>query len=828
MNNPSRYTKIKVITGYVLLLVLTIAAIVFIYKQISKFTGDESLVSSANQKLYLIGNTITGLYEAESLSSSFLQTGSSGSFRKYIAIIRQVEENIDSLKRMTPEVEQQSRIDTIHLLLNDKIRNLKELLRVKKSQEAEKYYTQAIASIESAKDSLTTVPDIRRRIVTTRDTSYIKGIKKKKGFLGLFSSKEPDSTLQVTVSSREIWDTIRNHSGNTPDSILNILRSTWENFQAENESLNRQINQREYQIVNQSVEITKQLRKVLYNYEMEEITHSLDRMAQREQVMNSSAHLIAVIAIIAVLFVAFFCTLILKDISRSQRYRLQLEAANAYTAQLLKSREQLMLTVTHDIKSPLSSVMGYIELLATTPTDERQRYFLKNMKSSSEHIQHLISDLLDLSKLENNRMTVEEVIFNPAQLFREIADTFIPLATAKQLKLNCKIDEFLNANYEGDALRIRQILTNILSNAVKYTEEGEVSFSAAVSEENPGILLQVNDTGPGMTTEEQKVIFEEFTRLKSHAGIEGTGLGLTITLKLIHLLKGEIKLESEPGRGSRFTIFLPLLRIGDTQEAGGLSSEQTMPFTTVCPSSLKVLLVDDDPLQLEMTAGLLQKYGIHCKSTNNPQLVREKILREHYDLIFTDIQMPGMNGFELIRQIRESKDTSQLPVVALSADAGKEEEEYIQAGFTAYLGKPFTSGQLLGIIRQICGITFLQPTVRSEQETISLQENPELYTLKNIRQFTDNDETATCRIIASFIEETRKHLVLLEEYLQQGQTENIARLAHKMLPMFRQLEVKEITGLLQTLEHCRLSPEEIRNITEEVTAKTEQLLQSME
>lgn len=828
MNNPSRYTKIKVITGYVLLLVLTIAAIVFIYKQISKFTGDESLVSSANQKLYLIGNTITGLYEAESLSSSFLQTGSSGSFRKYIAIIRQVEENIDSLKRMTPEVEQQSRIDTIHLLLNDKIRNLKELLRVKKSQEAEKYYTQAIASIESAKDSLTTVPDIRRRIVTTRDTSYIKGIKKKKGFLGLFSSKEPDSTLQVTVSSREIWDTIRNHSGNTPDSILNILRSTWENFQAENESLNRQINQREYQIVNQSVEITKQLRKVLYNYEMEEITHSLDRMAQREQVMNSSAHLIAVIAIIAVLFVAFFCTLILKDISRSQRYRLQLEAANAYTAQLLKSREQLMLTVTHDIKSPLSSVMGYIELLATTPIDERQRYFLKNMKSSSEHIQHLISDLLDLSKLENNRMTVEEVIFNPAQLFREIADTFIPLATAKQLKLNCKIDEFLNANYEGDALRIRQILTNILSNAVKYTEEGEVSFSAAVSEENPGILLQVNDTGPGMTTEEQKVIFEEFTRLKSHAGIEGTGLGLTITLKLIHLLKGEIKLESEPGRGSRFKIFLPLLRIGDTQEAGGLSSEQTMPFTTVCPSSLKVLLVDDDPLQLEMTAGLLQKYGIHCKSTNNPQLVREKILREHYDLIFTDIQMPGMNGFELIRQIRESKDTSQLPVVALSADAGKEEEEYIQAGFTAYLGKPFTSGQLLGIIRQICGITFLQPTVRSEQETISLQENPELYTLKNIRQFTDNDETATCRIIASFIEETRKHLVLLEEYLQQGQTENIARLAHKMLPMFRQLEVKEITGLLQTLEHCTLSPEEIRNITEEVTAKTEQLLQSME
>ena len=183
MKKPSRHTKLKVVSGYILLFILTIAAITFIYKQISRFTDNDQLVSTANQKLFIIGNTITGLYEAESLSSSFIQTGSPSSFRKYIQIIKQVELNIDSLKNMTDQPEQIARIDTIHTLLNSKIKNLKELIRAKKSQNPEDYYNQAIALIESNRDTSPDIPQIQHH---KRQFLYQKHKKEKRFFRYLF------------------------------------------------------------------------------------------------------------------------------------------------------------------------------------------------------------------------------------------------------------------------------------------------------------------------------------------------------------------------------------------------------------------------------------------------------------------------------------------------------------------------------------------------------------------------------------------------------------------------------------------------------------------
>lgn len=823
----SKYTKLKVISGYTLLFLLSILFTVLIYKQITKLIIEDNTINNADEKLFLIGNIITGLYEAEAHGNAFIQTGSRTYFRNYLNILKTTESNIDSLKILTIRPEQQLRIDTIQFLLEEKVRNMQDLVNVKRSLAPDEFYNKAIASIESGKDSLPEQVNIRTRLITTLDSSYVKTEKKRRG---LFSRAKPDSVLQVSVQQHMVIDTLESPQDlQSTDTIVNILKSTWEDMQKQTQDIKQQINRKEYALIRQSTYITDQLKRILGEYEKEEIYNTLTKQQSREQVITTVIHIFAWVAVVAFLLVIFFTFFILRDLAQSQRYRRELESANQLAENLLKSREKMILTVTHDIKSPLSSVIGYIDLLNHTPVNERQRYYLKNMQGSSEHILQLVGNLLDLSKLENNKMPVENIIFNPSQLFREITDTFIPLAGAKKLEIRAHISEDLNHDYKGDALRIRQIITNILSNAIKYTQQGGVEFTAHPSGNRKQVLLQIKDSGSGMTPEEQTLIFKEFTRLSSHAAIEGTGIGLTITLKLIHLLGGEIKLDSQQGKGSCFTIILPLEK---TQEKTAIPvKEQLSPRALPSPSALKILLVDDDPLQLEMASALLENNGLHPTTTTAPEEVKDLLLSGDFNMVISDIQMPGMSGFELIRQIRQLPQpfAHTLPVIALSADSDKKEEDYIQAGFTAYLPKPFSAGQLISLIQQLSGETCQGRKAKAINKQEVLSEKPQGLNPGKIMAFTDGDQETARKIIASFLSETRKHLSLLEEYLQAGQYDSLAKLAHKMLPMFRQFELNDITPLLEKVEHSgktNLSPDSINELLQAIIKKTKTIIEN--
>lgn len=835
MSGFFKQTKFKIIVSYLLLFSLSLIAVVFIYKQIIRLTVEEQGVSQANQKLFIIGNTITGLYEAETLSNVFLQTGSNQSFKRYIEIMEQVDINIDSLRNLTDQPNQELRLDSISILLGQKTKNLQALIKARKSLASNEFYDKALASIESGRDSTKEQTNILQRVVTTQDSSYVINEKKRKGFLGWFNSKpKQDSILKVTISHQIVVDTLNKVSSRqNTDTVVNILKSVWEDVQEKRKNIVRQINRTEYSVIRQSTNITDQLRRILSEYEKEELNNSFRKIRQREQVVNTTTNIIAWIAPSAIVIILLFSFFILRDISRSQRYRRKLEAANLYADQLLKSREKLILTVTHDIKSPLGSIIGYIELLNNTEMTNRQGYFLKNMKGSSEHILKLVTNLLDLSKLESNKMPLEEVVFNPSHLFQEVCDSFIPMAQVKNLRLTSQLDKDLDRDWKGDALRIRQILSNILSNAIKYTNKGTIHFSAASRGTEDMVILKIKDSGPGMTREEQDMIFREFTRLSSASAIEGTGLGLTITLKLVELLDGKITLESAPGEGSCFVIELPLKRIlhaGKQFEKAHIEAtkinESALQLPETVPGGLRVLLVDDDPLQLEMSGALLQSRGILADKTTQPDKILELLRAKPYDVIFSDIQMPGTDGFALVQLIRQSGQpgAATIPVVALSANSEKTEKEYQEAGFTAYLNKPFTSTRLFEVLEKVSGKKQPEKSVSQVTE----EDAPEKgYTLKNIRQFTDNDAEATQKIVESFVRDTCHHLDLLEDYAISEQTEAIFQLAHKMLPMFRQLETTGIVELLEQLEHSKTPTTEIKSVIEKITVLCQELIEKL-
>lgn len=491
MQRPFKFTKLKLITGYILILLLGAIAIVFIYKQTIALTqkGNDEIVMQ--QKLFIISNTLTKLYEAENTGIAFSQTGTQKNFDTYMKLIEDIKDNMDTLKNLSISSEQNLRIDTINTLLGKRIKNLKDLYYVKKYYIPEDFYNKTIEKIGTLKDSADIIPDLREKIITVIDSNYI--IRERKG---LFRTKR-DSILKVDTTLHRIVDTLSMvTTNNNTDTLMNVIRDSWSQYQQQKEEIDAEVSRREAIVIQSGQHITERLKRVLKDLEKEELENTMIRLEQQQITTHHLTRTISWIAIIACVLVVFFVVLIINDITQSQRYRRELEAAKTYTERLLHNREKLMLTVTHDIKSPLSSIIGYIELLNNTQLEERQHYFLKNMKGTAEHILHLANNMLDFSKLESNKMEINTVPYNPGRLLQETADSFLPLAAQKSLELKSDISNALNGLYLGDSMKVRQIVVNILSNAIKYTREGKVSLSAFISPtKDDQFIIVIKDSG---------------------------------------------------------------------------------------------------------------------------------------------------------------------------------------------------------------------------------------------------------------------------------------------------------------------------------------------
>ena len=375
-------------------------------------------------------------------------------------------------------------------------------------------------------------------------------------------------------------------------------------------------------------------------------------------------------------------------------------------------------------------------------------------------------------------------------------------------------------------MKVRQIVVNILSNAIKYTREGKVSLSAFISgTKDDQFIIVLKDSGPGMTKEEQELIFKEFTRLtpQHNNGAEGTGLGLTITLQLVHLLDGELTLESKKGEGSTFTVKFPLIK-ATSQESQPTETPSSLP---VMHEGMKAFIVDDDILQLTVTTELLRKAGIQCDTCTHPQEALSRLEKGNYNIVLSDIQMPEMDGFELVQQIRESpnQQIKNIPVIALSARDDMHEKEYQEAGFSAYLNKPYTPEQLYSRVNDLlgCAIEMNQPTTQTSDKNAP-------YNLDMIMVFADNDKDAANQIIGSFISDCKTNFQLLAQHLESHETEQIAKLAHKMLPMFKQLAINDVIPSLLFLEKMPLDTEEnkIRENIEKILQEGNDVLQLLE
>lgn len=794
-------TSTKIAFGYILLICLLFGAIGYIHQQMTLLTTPTGLEETISNRRKTTHQIVTQLYEAEIIGQT-LRIGRLNEYPKYKRAMKEASALIDSLQQLLTDTLQQMRLDTVRSLLRNKEQNMVLVLEAMKQSPTDELYRQQLDSLIMQQDSILSSTHVRRRAVTHRN-SYTIHHKPKKFFRRLadvFSPGKPDSTQVDNIIQEEYTDTI-DEAYNPVDTIATMLTSIQHKvFQTRQESM-RTLDARINQLRIAGGRVSQRVNQLLDNIEDDEQKAMEVRIAHEQDIRQQAAWTMATIAILAVLLVLIFFTIIWRDITRSNHYRKELEKAKLYAENLLVAREKLMLTITHDIKAPAGSIIGYIDLLIRLVQDRRQQFYLHNMKSSANHLLDLITSLLDYHRLEAGKMDIHPVTFNPHELFESIYTSFLPGAEKKQLTLNFEENIPRTLNLEGDPFRIRQIAENLISNALKFTSQGSITIQ--VDYEQNRFTFRVEDTGCGMSIQEQQRVFQAFTRLQSAQGQEGFGLGLSITKKLVELLNGEITIESAPGKGSMFQVvlFLPKVTKAPITQVETLSDDE---------KQWRILLIDDDRIQLNLTEVMIYDLFNHAqhnippviKCCTQPEELFKLIASETFDIVFTDIQMPAMNGFELLQKLR-SLDVPQaknIPAIAITARSDMDETDFCTQGFAGCLHKPFNQTELLKIFKTHMQEDWKGNTVQTDSK---LSDTECTYNFSPLTAFSGDDPAAAHEILETFIGESTKNYERMKQALSNKDMADLCNVAHKMLPTFTMIEARKAIPALQWLEFHR-------------------------
>lgn len=716
------------------------------------------------------------------------------------------------------DTQQNLQADSLLMLLHEKDENTLQMLQMLSEANDSLLSAAEIEEIISEQDSIITQQRVQHRVITRRDSLVTKP--QKKGFFKrlaeVFVPSKKDTALLINTSLELSTDTIL-EPYTQADSLQEKIRTASRRKRLKSKTKIRR-NSARYQQLNS--QLTAQMDSLIKGYEEEVELKTRQEQELQQTVRRRSTRIIGGIAVGAVLLSSFFLVFIWRDITRSNRYRRELEEANKRAEELLQAREKLMLTITHDFKAPLGSIIGYTDLLARLTTDERQRFYLDNMKSSSEHLLKLVSDLLDFHRLDLNKAEVNRIIFNPAQLFDEIRVSFEPLTHSKGLELCYEVGPELNGRFISDPLRIRQIVNNLLSNAVKFTSRGCVELSVHYSSSR--LCIEVADTGKGMAAEDKERIFREFTRLPGAQGEEGFGLGLSIVHKLVELLEGDIKVESRLGEGSRFIVTLPLYPVrGEAPVRKELvSPPPEVSVASAVPAS--ILMIDDDKIQLSLTAAMLERKGIRVASCQQMDELMEHLREFRFDLLLTDVQMPAINGFDLFKLLRASNipQAKTIPVVAVTARSDMDRAVFVEHGFAGCLHKPFTITELMEEVDMDLKSGKAVSRGEEEKEQTGKKAVDSTFDFSALTAFSEGDAEASRTIIHSFIEETGKNLSSMRQAYEQADVRQISAMAHKLLPLFTLIGAAPVLPLLIRAEAAKEKP-----FTKEVETDTQEILQ---
>jgi signal transduction histidine kinase/DNA-binding response OmpR family regulator len=806
MDNKKSYIPIKVFVSYLVLVLLFGSVGWFLYSENKSFSSTERSFTEKNGSILKVSNVLSDLYKTESLARIAIQSESEKDFKNYVAKTKALKVDIDSLKAAVSTPYQITLLDSVQVLLSKKIQNIQQLKAIKNKTEDEIAVSSAISDLTKMESSMRKLQleDFVKNPAMMGD--YERNVLKK--YVAYLNQNIPDDSTN-TLSKK------------ASDSILSVSKMLLNEVQKETANKKKLLSLEENKLLQNELSISDQLRKVLGIIEREIILNTTKSYLGREESLKKTNQIVTTAAIIGLLLTLFFLILILNDFSKTQSYKKQLEAANLKAKKLLTSREQLISTVSHDLKTPLSTIIGYTELLGNSDLNTKQLHFTKNIKGSSDYISKLVQDLLDFTQIEAGKISIEKIAFSLPDIITEVSNSIQSVYIKKPIQLIIEIDSKLHQKIIGDPFRLRQILSNIIGNAFKFTEEGFIKIEANVHSETNTIIILIEDSGIGIAEKNQQLIFEEFTQAdeKIEKKYGGTGLGLTISRKMVAILGGELSLKSKLGIGSIFEIQIPL--IFDPQ----LSRSET-PIE-ISKKQYTAIIIDDDQSLLQLTTEVLRQNQYVVFPFDKAQDALSWIKNNAFDFIITDIQMPVIDGFSFLKELQNKtiSNYENQPVIAVTGRNDIDLEHYKNSGFTTVIRKPYTPKTVLKTIKAILDnseIPVVLPAMSRPQNTTKT------YTLKPLKSFLSDDKEALKEILESFITNTIESLNELEQAATESNFEEIKNIAHKMNPMFKQIKALDISTILDQLELEDLSFDEIKKSVSDLKNKITALFVHLE
>ncbi len=811
--------KIKLLIAFFLSAASIAVAFYFSYRSFNVLEKSVYSLATPNNSALIFSNIIRLLSEGDKDMRSYSMTESETALKNYLLHMDEVNTNLDSIVRIFSS-DANNILESVNELKNmlqtkaDLMYALVELKNLPEYQSIADMTMKNIASKLQDTAIITPEPVVKTAEPGLKASSTADAIKnydkEKKKLRNLFSNKDKERTPRPPAIVLQT-DTVEESASQSnyildpnisidPETVYEILSE----INKEEKNYNAQLTRQELEIMASDRLIMSKITGLLEHIQNDYLESlNIEKQAAQTTASRSSKQIFILNFIFFIIGIVLMLV-IFKDINVNIRYKNQLLLAKQQAELSAKAKEQFLANMSHEIRTPLNAILGFTEILNTSDAPPSQRESVRSLQSASEHLLHIVNDILDVSKIEAGKINLQTEMFSVERIIDEVYGLMRLEANTKQIDFLKRVDENAGIVVKGDPFRLKQIILNLVSNAIKFTDTGKVEIicDTHVRERFADFKVQVSDTGIGIPANKLKEIFDEFSQAEAGTARKfgGTGLGLSISKKLVEIQKGTIDVQSETGKGSIFTFQLTY-PVASKKEIEEKNKNDNTPLSIA--QGIRVLIIDDEKLNLQLAKTILNKYDIRVDAFHAASDAMDAVKDRVYSIGFIDLHMPVMDGYAFVSTLR-AEGLKSFPCIALTADA-MANKALLQSEFhfDDLLLKPYSEQALIHCISKWCQTAALETSGPESDTSPVVEVTGKVYSLGEIQQFTNNDTDIICEIIRSFIDEHKMNIAALYNFYISGDVDGVNSIAHKMIPAFSHFKIEDAVSILKFLERTR-------------------------